>query len=188
MKTNRSSWQLIALLLVLTCLGIVPSSGMAAPVQELEREADLAIEKLYRTTPVAKKLAAEANGVLVFPSIIKAGLMIGGQHGKGVLRVDGETTGYYKSTSVSYGLQIGAQKFGYALILMTPDAVDYLESSQGWEVGVGPSVVVVDEGIAKSLSTTTAKDEIYAFVFGQEGLMAGVSLEGSKITKFVPEE
>ena len=161
---------------------------MAETAQELDKEADIALEKLYRTSPASKKLATQANGILVFPSITKAGLLIGGQYGKGVLRVDGKTTGYYKSTAVSYGLQAGAQTFGYAMFLMTPEAMEYLDTSDGWEVGVGPTVVVMDEGAAKSMTTTTAKDDIYAFIFSQEGLMAGIGLQGSKITKINPDE
>lgn len=157
--------------------------AIAATPEELDKKADIAMEQLYRTSPVAKKLASQANGVLVFPSIIKAGFVFGGQHGKGVLRVDGETQGYYKSTALSYGFQAGAQRYGYAMFLMTPEAMNYLENSYGWEVGVGPNIVVVDAGIAKSLTTTSAKEDIYVFFFDQEGLMAGVGLQGSKISE-----
>ena len=91
--------------------------------------------------------------------------------------------GYYNRVAASYGLQAGAQKFGYAMFFLTQTALDYLTKSKGWEIGVGPSVVVVDEGLARSLTTTTAKEEIYAFFFHQKGLMAGLGLQGSKITK-----
>lgn len=164
------------------------ASAMADTAQEINKEADIALENLYQTSPVAKKLASQANGVLVFPSITKAGLLVGGQYGEGVLRVNNETAGYYKSTSVSYGLQAGAQKFGYAMFLMTPEAMQYLDSSKGWELGVGPTVVFVDAGVAKSLTTSTAKEDIYVFIFDQKGLMAGIGLQGSKITKITPDE
>lgn len=72
------------------------------------------------------------------------------------------------------------------MFFMTPDALDYLNNSAGWEIGVGPSIVVVDEGVAKTLTTTTAKDDVYAFIFGQKGLMAGLGLQGSKITRMNP--
>jgi lipid-binding SYLF domain-containing protein len=114
--------------------------------------------------------------------------MIGGEYGKGALRVDGKTTGYYNTVAASFGLQAGAQSFGYAMIFMTDEALEYLNKSSGWEVGVGPSVVVVDEGIARSLTTTTAKEDIYVFFFDQKGLMAGLGIEGSKITKINPDE
>ncbi len=94
--------------------------------------------------------------------------------------------GYYNMVAGSYGLQAGVQSFDYAMFFMTDSALDYLNSSAGFEVGVGPSVVVVDAGIAKSLTTTTAKDDVYAFIFGQKGLMAGLGLQGSKITRIKP--
>jgi len=100
---------------------------------------------------------------------------------------NGETVGYYNTVAASYGLQIGAQTFGYALFFMTDKDLDYLKSSSGWEIGVGPSIVVVDTGVAKSLSTTTARDNVYAFFFDQKGLMAGLGLQGSKITKVNPD-
>jgi lipid-binding SYLF domain-containing protein len=121
--------------------------------------------------------------ILVFPGILKGGLIIGGQYGEGALRVKGKTAGYYNSVAASYGLQAGIQKFGYALFFMTDSALQYIDKSDGWEIGVGPSIVVVDEGIAKSLTTTTAKSDIYAFFFDQKGLMAGIGLQGTKITK-----
>ncbi len=93
-----------------------------------------------------------------------------------------------ETLAASYGLQAGAQTSGYAMFLMNDSALDYLKKSQGWEVGVGPTVVVMDEGLAKSLTTSTAKDDIYAFIFGQKGLMAGLSLQGSKITQITPDK
>jgi lipid-binding SYLF domain-containing protein len=109
--------------------------------------------------------------------------MVGGESGDGALRVKGKTVAYYNTSGVSYGLQIGAQTFGYALFMMTDAAVAQLDKADGFEVGVGPSVVVMDDGMAKKLTTTTAKSDMYAFIFGQKGLMAGVGVQGSKITK-----
>ena len=105
----------------------------------------------------------------------------------GALLVDGKTAGYYNTAAASYGLQAGAQSFGYAMLLMTDTALDHLQNSSGWEVGVGPSIVVVDKGAAKALTTSTAKEDIYAFFFDQKGLMAGLGLQGSKITKIEPD-
>jgi lipid-binding SYLF domain-containing protein len=153
---------------------------------DLNREANAALARLYENTPIAKTLAAHATAVLIFPSIVKGGFVLGAQYGKGVLREKGKTVAYYKTSALSYGLQAGAQSYGYALILMTPKALKYLKNSKGWEIGVGPSVVLVDEGVAKSLTTTTTKDDIYAFIFGQKGLMAGIGIQGSKITRIHP--
>jgi lipid-binding SYLF domain-containing protein len=166
---------------------MMPNSAYAASAAEIDRDVDSALLKLYEKTPAAKELSKVAKGILVFPSIIKGGFIIGGQYGEGALRIGGKTAGYYSTAAASYGLQAGAQSFGYALFFITDKALDYLKTSEGWEIGVGPSVVIVDEGIAKSLSTTTAKSDIYAFFFDQKGLMAGLGLQGSKITKLDKE-
>jgi lipid-binding SYLF domain-containing protein len=122
----------------------------------------------------------------VFPRIIKAGLLVGGQGGDGVLRVGGKTAGYYNIAAASFGLQAGAQRFSYALFFMTDSSLKYLEDSDGWSIGSGPSVVVMDKGAAASLTSTTVTQDVYAFPFGQHGLMAGLGLEGSKITRIHP--
>jgi lipid-binding SYLF domain-containing protein len=167
-------------------VSIFPRISMAATAAEINRDADIALEKLYKSTPAAKNMAEVAKGILVFPSIIKAGLVIGGQYGEGVLQVGGEPVGYYKSVAASYGLQAGAQSFGYALFFVDEESLQYLKASEGWEIGVGPTIVVVDAGVARSLSTSTAQSGIYAFFFNQKGLMAGIGIQGSKITQFEP--
>jgi lipid-binding SYLF domain-containing protein len=102
--------------------------------------------------------------------------------------VGGKTQGYYSTAAASYGLQAGAQSFGYALFFMTESALDYLGKSSGWEIGVGPSIVVVDRGLASSLTSSTVQDDIYAFFFSQKGLMGGLGIQGSKITEFTPKK
>lgn len=165
-----------------------PSAAPAATAAEIDRKVDTALEKLYASSPSAVELSKVAKGILVFPDIIKAGLVVGGQYGVGALRKGDQTVAYYKTAAASYGLQAGAQSFGYALFLLTDAALEYLAKSKGWEIGVGPSVVLVDEGLARSLTTTTAKDEIYAFFFDQKGLMAGLGIQGSKITQITPDQ
>ena len=155
---------------------------------EIDRDVDVAIDKLYASSDAAKELSKVAKGILVFPNVIKGGLIVGGQYGVGALRVGGKTAGYYNTAAASYGLQAGAQSFGYAMFFMTDDALEYLKKSSGWEIGVGPSVVVVDDGLARSLTSTTAKDDIYAFFFSQKGLMAGLGIQGSKITEIHPDK
>ena len=155
----------------------------ASTAEELNRDADNALQNLYRTNPVAKDISRHARAILVFPEIVKAGFVFGGAYGEGVLFDHGHAVDYYNSFTGSWGLQAGAQSYGYAVFLMTRKAVDYLHKSDGWEIGVGPTVVVVNEGVAKNLSTSTLKDDAYAFIFDQEGLMAGVSIEGTKISK-----
>jgi lipid-binding SYLF domain-containing protein len=155
----------------------------AATAEDLNRDADQALRSLYRTNPVAEQISKAARAVLVFPNIVKAGLVFGGSYGEGVLIEGLNVAGYYNSVSASWGLQAGAQTYGYAVFLMTDQAIEFLNRTDGWEIGVGPTVVVVNEGVASNLSTSTLKDDAYAFIFDQQGLMAGVSIEGTKISR-----
>jgi lipid-binding SYLF domain-containing protein len=155
----------------------------AAAAGGIDDDVTAALQKLYASAPVAKQIGAQARAILVFPNIVKAGFIVGGQYGEGALVKEGRIVGHYNSVAGSYGLQAGVQKFGYALFLMNDRALEYLDNSDGWEVGVGPSVVIVDQGKAKSLTTTTLREDVYAFIFSQKGLMAGLGIQGSKITK-----
>ena len=181
--SKRNVMTIITQLLLAFSLAFSSLSAQASEAQDLEQQADAAMKSLLDSEPAAKKLASTAKGILVFPDVIKAGFLIGGQYGNGVLRKAGKTASYHNTTAASYGLQAGAQSFGYVMMFMTDSALDYLESSEGWEIGIGPSVVVVDEGIAKALTTTTTKDDVYVFFFNQKGLMAGLGVQGSKISK-----
>ena len=168
-----------------------PVQAVAASKAEIDRDARAALEKLYKGNPMAQALAEKAKGILVFPGIFKAGFIVGVQGGNGALIKDGKTVGYYNTTAASYGLQAGVQEYGYAMFFMTDAALAYLDKSGGFEIGVGPSIVIVDKETAaafgKSMTTTTLKDDIYAFIFSQKGLMAGLGLQGSKITKINPK-
>jgi lipid-binding SYLF domain-containing protein len=155
----------------------------AATAGDLDKDAAQALQTLYRTNPVAQSIGKQAKAMLIFPNIVKAGLVFGGAYGEGVLREGAKPVDYYNSFSGSWGLQAGAQSYGYAVFLMNDKAVDYMHKTQGWEIGVGPTVVIVNEGVAKNLSSTTLKDDAYAFIFDQKGLMAGVSIEGTKISR-----
>ncbi len=179
--------RLLALcLLVGLSLGASPAAAQQRPA--LDRDVHAAIQLLLNTSPAAKRLASSARGALVFPNIVKAGFLVGIQYGNGALvrRKKGGgyyIASYYNITSASYGLQVGVQTFGYVMALMTDAAVEHVETGSGWELGVGPSIVIVDAGVARSLTTETAKSDVYAFTFGQKGLMAGMGLQGSKITR-----
>jgi len=159
------------------------ASANAATAEDLNKDATQALATLYRTNPIAEQVSKQARAVLVFPRVIKAGLVFGGSYGEGVLKEGPKVINYYNSVSGSWGLQAGAQSYGYVVFLMSNNAVSYVKNTRGWEIGVGPTVVVVNEGVAKNLSTSTLKDDAYAFVFDQEGLMAGLSIEGTKISK-----
>ena len=172
---------LIALAVALPMAASAPA--FAASKSDLESSSKAALNKLVAQNPGAKALNAKAVAVLVFPTITKAGFMVGGQFGEGVLWRKGKPVGYYNTAGASYGLQAGAQQYGYAMFFMNQKALDSLNSTQGFEVGVGPSVVVVDSGMAKSVTSGTLTEDIYAFIFSQKGLMAGVGIQGNKISK-----
>lgn len=167
-------------------LALRAGSAQAASARRIDQDVDWALQVLYSSQPTERNLAKRAQAVLIFPKIIKAGLLIGGQGGNGALRVGGRTAGYYNISAASYGLQAGVQTFSYALFFMTASSLKYLKDSDGWAIGSGPSVVVVDKGAARSFTTTTIAQDVYAFPFGQRGLMAGIGLEGSKITRIRP--
>ena len=154
---------------------------------ELTGQSQAALQKLYASAELAKLLGPKAQAILVFPKVTKAGLGVGGQYGEGSLLKNGTAAAYYKTTGASFGLQAGGQQYGYAMFFMNAKALDQLDNANGFEVGVGPSVVLVDEGMAKTTTTNTLKDDIYAFVFGQKGLMAGLGIQGNKITKITPK-
>ena len=155
----------------------------ASTAAELSQEAQAALAALHRRNPTALAISRQARATLVFPKIVKAGLVFGGSYGEGVLFKNGAVAGTYNSVSASWGWQAGAQTYAYVLYLMNDAALKYLEDSKGWEFGVGPTVVVVNEGVARNLSTSTLREDAYAFVTDQQGLMAGVSLEGTKVTR-----
>jgi len=175
------------LTLMFAAASIVSMSVMnlasAATAEDLDKDSRQALQTLYKAEPVAETLSHTARAVLVFPNIVKAGLVFGGSYGEGELIEDSKIVDYYNSVTGSWGLQAGAQSYGYAVFLMTEKAIQYVKDTKGWEIGVGPTVVVVDEGVAKNLSTSSLKDDAYAFIFSQQGLMAGVSIEGTKISK-----
>jgi lipid-binding SYLF domain-containing protein len=162
-------------------------SAIAANAAQLSKDSQAALRSLYAKVPAAKALGAKARAILVFPKVTKAGLGVGGQYGDGALIKGGKTVAYYNTAGASYGLQAGAQTYGYALFFMNDKALEQIDKADGFEVGVGPSVVVMDAGMAKTITTTTMKDDIYAFIFGQKGLMAGLGIQGNKITKINPK-
>jgi len=179
MKCIRS----LLVLPLLLFFAVIPEYAIAASAGELTRDAQNSLKRLVDDSSKVLRLSREAKAVLVFPAIVKAGFLVGGQYGEGVLLRDGEPAGFYNTVAVSYGLQIGAQKYGYALFFMTDDAMKYLDKSDGWELGTAPSIVVLDSGASGGISTTTAQSDMYAFFFSQKGLMAGLGLQGTKITK-----
>jgi lipid-binding SYLF domain-containing protein len=172
--------------LVLTQCATGPTVASANSSQ-IAADSRAALRDLYRQNPKARSLGQRAKGVLVFPNITKGGFMLGGMGGNGALvRNDGSIRDFYQTGGLSYGLQAGVQKYGYALFLMDQEAFANINRADGWEIGSSPSLVIVDEGKAASLSTTTIDSGTYAFFFNQRGLMGGLGLQGSKITRIQP--
>jgi len=174
--------------LVMLSLGaaLAASGAEAATRAQLDASADQALAQLYGESRKARELGRRSPAVLIFPSLIKAGFIVGGQGGEGVLRVHGRTDGYYSLGAASFGLQAGAQKTSLALFFVTQSSLDYLRKSNGWSLGAGPSITVIDQGASVGLSTTSLTQDVYAMVFGRKGLMGGISLNGSKITHINP--
>jgi lipid-binding SYLF domain-containing protein len=181
-------WLTGMLLGVALCADVTLARGKSKdPGAELAAASSKALKQLTATVPLAKAAAPIAHAILVFPRVKKAGLGIGGQYGEGALLKEGKAVAFYKTTGASLGMHFGAQQYGYAMFFMDDDAVNQLDAADGFEVGVGPSVVLVDEGRASTTTTSTIKEEIVAFVFGQKGLMAGLGVQGNKITKITPD-
>ena len=191
MKTRKKDFRalMLAAVFVMTTLAInavtVPAA-IAASASAIDRDARASLADLYRNTPGSKALADKAVAVLIFPNIVKGGFIIAGQFGDGALRKNGKTVAYYRSLAASYGFQAGVQAFGYVLFFMDDASLQYLDNSAGFELGVGPSLVVLDAGFGKNVSTTTLQKGVYAFIFDQKGLMGGAGIQGSKITRINP--
>jgi lipid-binding SYLF domain-containing protein len=166
---------------------VTRTNAAHASASQITRDSRAALASLYAQNASARSLAQGAKGIFIFPSITRAGFIFGGQAGNGAMfRNDESIVGFYQTTSVSYGLQIGAQKFSYALFLMDDESVQKVNRSGGWDIGSSPSLVIVNRGAAGSLNTTNINKGTYAFFFNQHGLMAGLDLQGSKITPISP--
>ncbi|HBJ86465.1 MAG TPA: twin-arginine translocation pathway signal protein [Verrucomicrobiales bacterium] len=172
---------LLCLWASLAMLGAGVAGAASGP--QIDMEVQAALKTLYASSPTAKALGDRATGILVFPKIVKAGFVIGGQDGDGALLKRGKRVAYYNAAALSVGLQAGVQSFAFAIFFMRDADMEAFEKSNGFEIGVGPSIVVLDSGAGQDINTLTSKSDVYAFVYGQTGLMAGVGLQGTKITK-----
>ena len=173
--------------IVLGCAAVA-LAGFATPAlaksaAEIDAEVNASISQFKKEVGAAEELMNKAAGVLVFPSVIKAGIGIGGEYGEGALRIGGKTADYYATAAGSFGLQLGAQAKTVVILFMTDSALKEFRGSDGWEAGVDGSVAVVQVGAGGSVDTTNIKDPIIGFIFGQKGLMYNLTLEGSKMTK-----
>ena len=159
------------------------TASHAATAKEIDVSVDVALENFHNQIKGGKEFLKAAKKVLVFPSVYKAGIGVGGEYGEGALRIGGKTVDYYNTAAASFGFQLGAQKKTVILVFMQQDALKKFRASSGWEAGVDGSVALVKVGAGGSVDTTNIKDPIVAFVFGQKGLMYNLTLEGSKFTK-----
>jgi lipid-binding SYLF domain-containing protein len=157
-------------------------AGLASK-QEIDAQVQETLEKFYQHTSAGKRLAAKASGMLVFPSVVKAGIGIGGEYGEGALLIKGKTAGYYNVASGSIGFQLGAQARSQIILFMNDQVLSKFRSSNGWEAGIDGSVALATLGAGGEISTETAKKPIIGFIFSNKGLMYNLSLEGSKITE-----
>lgn len=164
---------------------ISPHTATAASAQEIDIKVDAALERFYKEVGSGKEFVKNADGVLVFPSVVKAGLGIGGEYGEGALRIDGKTVEYYSTAAGSIGFQLGVQSKAVILVFLDKDALEKFRNSSGWEAGVDGSVALIKIGAGGSIDTSNLKDPIVAFVMTNKGLMYNLTLEGSKFTKIV---
>ncbi len=161
------------------------TGGLALAGWSIDADVNGTLKRLFNTIGGSRELADKSRGILVFPSVISAGFWFGGQYGQGALRVGGQTSGYYSIAAASFGLQIGAQSKAIVMLFMTDDALSEFTRSQGWSAGVDASVALVNVGANGNVDTSTAMSPVEAFVLTNAGLMAGVSLEGSKISRLI---
>ena len=178
----RSTLALIAAMSIFLCT-ILTNSAAAASAKEIDIKVDAALKRFNKEVSSGKKFLNNSQGVLVFPSVIKAGFGIGGEYGEGALRIASRTVDYYSTAAASIGFQLGAQSKTIILVFLDKQALKKFRKSSGWEIGVDGSVALITLGAGGSIDTTNIKDPIVGFVFSNKGLMYNLTLEGSKITK-----
>lgn len=181
----NTTFQKIIWIALMSLFFSVNAQAEAAAV--IDAKVDVALKK-FEQQKGAKAFLKKAYGVLVFPSVVKGGFGIGGEYGEGAMRVDGNTTAYYKITSASFGLQLGLQKTSYLFAFATKEVLENFMKSNGWEAGVDGSITVAKWGAGKDIGSISFEKPIYAFVFGAKGFMYNLTFEGTKFTKFQPEE
>jgi lipid-binding SYLF domain-containing protein len=181
-KTQRRTSRLLSLgLIALTAFA--GSVAVALDTAALDQQVSATLDHFYALNPQNKSLAEGAAGMLVFPSITKAGVGVGGEHGEGALLEKGKTAGYYSTSGASVGLTLGASRHSEVILFKTPEALNKFVNSKNWSIGADASVAVVKTGAGGSYDTQTLSKPVLAFAFGEKGLMGDVSLAGGKISK-----
>jgi lipid-binding SYLF domain-containing protein len=183
---NKRILSVLAVFLVLAfgCTTTGPSSGDPdTRRRSIDAEVDNALARLYGQVEGSEQLVGRARGVLVFPSVMEAGFIVGASRGQGALRIGGKTKSYHATTSGSFGLQAGAQSTAVFLLFMTDDALRQFQNSSGWTVGADASVTLLSVGASAQVTTATAQQPVIGYVLSNRGLMAGISLDGARITR-----
>jgi len=183
MKVNRLNQWALRALLILMLSSFSFADFIKQPAEIIDANANTAIEQFYKEVKGGKAFLSKVKGYLVFPSVVKAGFFVGGKYGEGVLRINGKSSAYYSIAAGSVGLQMGAQKASYIIAFVTQDALNKFIKSNGWEAGVDGAITVAQWGAGTDISTISYQNPIYAFVFGEKGLMYNLNLEGTKFTR-----
>lgn len=181
----NSMQKLLGFLALAFALGVAQNAH-AGTAAEIDAAVNDAIQRFTKEVAGGQEFANGAKGLLVFPKVYKGGFIVGVEGGEGALRIGGKTADYYKTAAASWGLQAGAQAKTVIVAFMTTEALEKFRKSSGWKAGVDGSVAMVDVGAGAAIDTKTIKDPVVGFVFGQKGLMANLTLEGSKYEKFTP--
>ncbi len=172
-----------AIALGFVAASLFSATALSASAEKIDAGVRKAIEVFKEDVKGGEIFLQQAAGYLVFPRVIKVGIGIGAESGEGALRVGGRTTAYYRTTSASIGLQLGAQAKSIIIAFMTKDALNKFVNSKGWKVGVDGSVALIDIGGGKTIDSQNVSDPVVGFIFGSKGLMYNLTLEGSKFTK-----
>jgi hypothetical protein len=172
----------VAAVCLLGPLSLPAAHAAVSSRTEIDAQSREALARLKEQTSAGAELASRAAGVLVFPKVLKGGLVVGGEYGEGQLRVGGVPTRYYRLASASVGFQLGVQQKSVVILFMTPESLDHFRRSKGWKAGVDASVAIATLGAGDQIDTETARKPVIAFVFSNKGLMYNLTLEGSRIT------
>jgi lipid-binding SYLF domain-containing protein len=181
MKSGRSAIYIALTAMVLLLAWSAP--GGAGTAGEINAGVNATLDRIYRQIPGTRALANRAAGVLVFPTVIKAGIGVGGEYGEGAMRVGGKTAAYYNTISASVGFQLGAQAKSVIIMFMTPDALASFQRIDGWKVGVDGSIALITVGAGGSFDSEKVTSPVVGFILDNKGLMYNLTLEGSKISR-----
>jgi lipid-binding SYLF domain-containing protein len=171
---------------VISAVGAAPIARAAATAREIDASVDASLDRFHKQVPDAGEIVRNAKGILIMPNVKKAGLIVGGEYGKGALRIDGETVAYYKTVSGSFGFQIGVQAKDIIMAFMTDEVLEKFRASKGWEAGIDGNVAIIAVGGGGAATTRNVNKPILGYVFDVKGLMGDISLKGAKFSTIDP--